>query len=144
MSYKFVEGVALADVAFEATGKSMEELFISAGEATTATQVNDLSTIKAKDEVSFELKSADEERLLHDFLQEIIFYKDAKLFLAREYKLRIFRREGGGFALKASLKGEPIDQKKHELLVDVKAVSWHMFKVARDKDGWKAFVILDV
>ncbi len=144
MGFRFVEGVALADIAFEASGKTMEELFESAGNALMSIQVKDLKTVKAKEETAFEIKSPDEERLMHDFLQELIFYKDAKLMLFREYKLRIFRMEGGGFRLKASLKGEQIDQTKHELLVDAKAVSWHMFKVERGKDGWKAFVIVDV
>jgi SHS2 domain-containing protein len=144
MPYRFVEDVSIADVAFEASGKNMEEMFVSAAEALMNTQVRDLKTIKAEEEAEFELKSPNEEKLLHDFLQELIFFKDAKLLLVREYKLRVFRAEGGGFRLKAGLKGERIDQKKHELLVDVKAVSWHMFKVERTKDGWKAFVILDV
>jgi SHS2 domain-containing protein len=29
------------------------------------------------------------------------------------------------------------------MIIDVKAVSWHMYKVQKD-DEWKAFVILDV
>jgi len=140
MPYKYIEDVAIADVAFEASGKTIEEMFVSAAEALMNTQVKDLSAISAVDEVRFELKAKDEERLLHDFLQELIFYKDAKLLLFREYKLKIEKADGG-FTLSANLKGEPINQKKHELLVDVKAVSWHMFKIEK---GWKAFIILDV
>ncbi len=143
MPFKFIEGVAIADVAFEATGQSAEEMFISAGEALMNTQVKDLDSISATVKREFTLEKKDLETLLHAFLQELIYYKDADLLLFRDYKLKI-EKSGNGLGLTASLAGEPINPKKHELLVDVKAVSWHMFKVAHDSDGWKAFVILDV
>ncbi|HSB46591.1 MAG TPA: archease [Candidatus Bilamarchaeum sp.] len=143
MPFKFIDGVAIADVAFEARGKTIEAMFISAGEALMNTQVKDLRSIGAKVEKRFSLENKDEERLLHDFLQELIFLKDAELLLFREYEVEIAKKEGG-FRLSASLRGEQIDQKKHELLVDVKAVSWHMFKIEKTKTGWKCFVILDV
>jgi SHS2 domain-containing protein len=143
MPYRYIEGVAIADVAFEATGRTIEEMFVSAGEALMNTQVKELGSVSAKVERRFELDEKDAERLLHKFLQELIFYKDADLLLFREYGLRI-EKSGKGLKLTARLRGEPIDQKKHELLVDVKAVSWHMFQVEESREGWKAFVILDV
>ncbi len=143
MPYKFIEGVAIADVAFEATGKTTEEMFESAGNAMMNTQVKDLDSISAIVKREFTLEKKDLESLLHAFLQELIYYKDADLLLFREYKLRI-GKSPGGYSLAASLRGETIDPKKHELLVDVKAVSWHMFKVAQEDGLWKAFVILDV
>ncbi|VVC03427.1 Protein archease [Candidatus Bilamarchaeum dharawalense] len=133
----------MADIAFEATGKSVEELLESAGQALMNTQVSDLKKIKAKTEKKIEIKSQNEERLLHDFLQELIFLKDAELLLVSKYEMKIYRTERG-IMLKATLKGEPIDNTKHEMLVDVKAVSWHQFKLERVKNEWKAFVILDV
>ncbi len=143
MPYRFVDDVSIADVAFEASGRTIEEMFVSAGEALMNTQVKDLASVSAKEERRFELDEKDAERLLHKFLQELIFYKDADVLLFREYRLKI--SEGGkGLKLRASIKGEPIDPKKHELLVDVKAVSWHMFKVEEKEGGWRAFVILDV
>ncbi len=143
MPYKFIEGVAIADVAFEATGETIEEMFASAGAAMMNTQVKDLDSISAIVKMEFTLEKKDLESLLHAFLQELIYYKDADLLLFKEYKLRI-EKSPGGYSLAATLMGELINQKKHELLVDVKAVSWHMFKVAQEDGLWKAFVILDV
>ena len=144
MPFRFIEGVAIADVAFEASGRTLEEMFAGAAEALMNTQVRELSSISAGKETRFTLEAKDGERLLHDFLQELIFLKDAKLMLFREYKLSITKLETGNWKLVAACRGEPIDQKKHELLVDVKAVSWHMFKIEKTESGWKAFVILDV
>lgn len=159
MPYKFLEGLTMADVAFEATGKTLEEMFISAADAMMSTQVKDLKKVEHKVEKDFGLRAADEERLLHDFLQELIFFKDAERLLFSGYELRITREAGAkgenakvggagaesrGYLLNAKAKGEPLDMKKHELLVDVKAVSWHKFKVEKTAKGWKAVVIIDV
>jgi len=144
MPYRFVEGVSMADIAFEAEGKTLEELFISAAQALTNTQVEDLAAIKPKMEMEFTLVAKDEERLLHAFLQELIFLKDAELLLFREYDLRV-DATAAGYSLHAKAKGDKIDPEKHGLLVDAKAISWHMFKIEKTPDGgWKAFVIVDV
>lgn len=142
MPYRFVEGYTMADVAFEATGDTIEDMFQSAAEALTNSMVSDLDAIEGRKEISFCISSKDEERLLHDFLQEIIFYKDAENLIFRYYSLKV-SRGAEGYTLEAMLKGEEIDMEKHDLVVDVKAVSWHHYKVER-KDGWRAFVILDV
>jgi SHS2 domain-containing protein len=143
MTYKFIEGFAMADVAFEATGRTIEALFVSSGEALTNTMVKSLGAIGTEEEKEFSLEARDEERLLHAFLQELIFYKDAELLIFREYKLKIEKTEKG-FTLKAKLRGERIDLKKHDMLVDAKGISWHMFKAGKSTRGWKAFVIVDV
>ncbi|MBI5227732.1 archease [Candidatus Micrarchaeota archaeon] len=144
MGFKFIEGLTMADVAFEAKGKTLEETFESAANALMATQVQDLKKIEPKKESKFKIKGEDVERLLANFLQELIFLKDAKLMLYVSYNLKIEKAKGGTYSLAAKCKGEKLDMKKHELLVDVKAVSWHLFKVEKTKSGWTALVILDV
>lgn len=141
MPYKFLEDVAIADVAFEATGKTLEELFESAGLAVTNTMVKDLESVKQKVSKNIQVKGDNVGMLLFNFLQEIIFYKDAKLLLFNKFKLDIDNKK---WTLKAKAYGEKLNMKKHELLVDVKAVSLHNFKIEQTKGGWKADVILDV
>ncbi|MBI5223970.1 archease [Candidatus Micrarchaeota archaeon] len=144
MSYRFVEDVAIADVAFVASGKTEEELFEAAALALTNSMVKSLDSVETKITKKIKINSKNEEQLLHDFLQELIFLKDAKLLLFSKYKIKITHGKSDGFELSASLAGEKLDMKKHELLVDVKAVSWHRFKVEKTPDGWNGFVILDV
>jgi SHS2 domain-containing protein len=143
MAYKYIEGFTMADIAFEATGSTIEELFISSGEALTNTMVKGLDAIGTSEERRFTIEAKDEEWLLHGFLQELIFYKDAELLIFRKYDLKI-AKGGKGLILTAVLKGEHIDPKKHDMLVDAKAISWHMFKAGKEGKNWKAFVIVDV
>ena len=143
MPYKYLEDIAIADVAFEATGKTLVELFESAGLALTNTQVKDLKKIEEKISKEIEVKAASVEMLLFNFLQELIFLKDAEQLLLKKFEIKILPNKKG-WELKAKVYGEKINPEKHELLVDVKAVSLHLFKVEELKDGWRATVVLDV
>ena len=139
MGYKFYDHTA--DVLFEAEGRTVDELFEAAGLATEETQV-DLKGVKLKIKKEIKLKNKSVEMLLFNFLQELIFLKDAKLLLFSKIKVSV--SEGKINKLKAVLEGEKIDPKKHELRVDVKAVTLHRFEVKKTKTGWFARVILDI
>lgn len=140
MSYKFFDHTA--DVLFEAEGKTLGELFEAAALATEETQV-ELKTISLKKTVKVTIETSDLEALLFNFLQEIIFYKDAKQLVFSKFNIEI-KDVNGFYTLKAEMKGEKIDQKKHKLNVDVKAVTLHRFEVKKLKDRWFARVILDI
>ena len=141
MSYKFLEDVSLADVAFEATGKTLEELFESAALATTNVMIKDLKTIKPKIKKKIKLKAKTIENLLHDFLQELVFLKDAKQLVFSKYKIKINEKK---VELIAEISGEKLNTKTQEHMVDVKAVTWHHFSVKKEGKNWYASVILDI
>lgn len=143
MRYKYLEDVAIADVAFEAEGKTLEELFESSGFALTNAMIKDLGQIEQKVEKSFEVEAEDVEMLLFNFLQELIFYKDAERLLFNKFGLDIKQKENK-WHLGAKAYGEEIDREKHELLADAKAVALHNFKVEETAQGWRATVIVDV
>jgi SHS2 domain-containing protein len=143
MPYRFLEDVAIADVAFEAEGKTLPELFQQAALAMTNTMVKDPGKIEQNVIKCFELEAEDPEMLLFHFLQELIFYKDAERLLFNRFDLAIDQGIGK-WRLRASALGEEISPEKHELLADVKAVSLHDFRVQRAARGWQASVILDV
>jgi SHS2 domain-containing protein len=144
MAYRFIEGLTVADVAFEARGKTLEELFASAGLAVTAVQVEDLRKIRKAESRSFDVTSKNAEMLLFNFLQEIIYFKDVDQLLLRDFDLCIRTEADGTYHLTGTGKGERIDPARHRLRVDVKAVTMHKFELVQDKKGWKATVVLDI
>ena len=143
MSYRYLEDIAIADVAFEARGKTLAELFSNAALAVTNTMVNDVETVDQRVTKSFELDADDPEMLLYRFLQELVFYKDAELLLFSKFDLDV-SQELGKWRLIATARGEEISREKHKLGADVKAVSLHNFNVQKTAQGWQADVILDV
>ncbi len=140
--YRYIEGLTRADVAFEATASTLEELCASGAQAVTNAMVENPSSIEQKSSKMICIEAADEEKLFHEFLSEIVFLKDAENMIFSGFSIKIERKEK--LVLSAELKGEEIDPGKHHMIVDVKAVSWHKYRVEKTEDGWKAVVILDV
>jgi len=143
MPYRFLEEVSTADVAFEAWGESREELFIAAADALLGTMVDDPQLVKRQRELAISLEEEEFDLLLFVFLQELIFYKDARRLLLHAETVRIEERQGV-FRLDAVVRGDEIDPQRHRLLVDVKAVTLHGFQVQFEDGLWKAVVVLDV
>lgn len=138
MKFKFLEKVAIADVAFEAYGKSLNELFTNVALAVEETMV-DTKTIKPKINKEIELENERVEQLLFDFVQELIYLKDAEVLLFSKFEVDV--KDG---KLRAVCYGEKINMKKQKLRNDVKAITYHMYKVEKLKAGYKATVVLDV
>lgn len=143
MPFQYLEDVATADVAFRARGRTLEEMFMAAAEATTNTMVEDLASIDPVRTETLVVESDSIEMLLFELLQEIIFLKDAERLLLRISGLTIHSRDGV-FTLTALAVGEEIDADKHALGIDVKAVTFHRYRVEPFDEGWEAEIILDV
>ncbi len=150
MSYKFLPDIATADVAFDATGKTIEELFISCALATEEVMV-ELRTISKEEERIINLENNFLDKLLYDFLEELVYIKDAELLLFNAFDVKIEKREIKNnesakkrYGVHAICKGEKINPEKQVLRTDVKAVTLHLFKLEQTKAGFIARVILDI
>ncbi len=141
MPYRFLEDIATGDAAFEAEGSTLEELFREAAIATFEVMV-DTESVEPKITREVELKNEAVDNLLFDWLSELIYLKDAEAVLFCKFNVNI--KKNDTYELKASASGENIDQQKHSLRSDVKAVTYHMFEVKKTEENWTARVILDI
>jgi SHS2 domain-containing protein len=143
MPYAYLEDVGIADIAFEATGCDLPELFTAAADATMNVMIDNLDAIESRETRQIELSNDNIEMLLFDFLQELIYFKDARRLLLRVRKTQIDEK-GGAYFLKAKGAGEQLDATRHQQRADVKAVTFHGFYVKKRDDNWKARVLLDI
>ena len=143
MPYRYRDDIAIADVAFEAWGATLEEMFTSCADALMNVMIEDLASIQGHETLEIDVENREADLLLFNFLNELIFYKDARRLLFRVSALTIGPLNGR-FSLHAVLSGEEIDPARHQLNVDVKAVTLHRFRVEETGTGWKATVILDI
>jgi len=141
--YEFLEDVATADIAFLARGNDLAETFLAAADATMNVMVEDLELIQPLVERKFEIGNEALDLLLFDFLQELIYHKDAERLALRMREVRIGEK-AGRWLLGATARGERLDPARHALRVDVKAVTLHRFRLEKIATGWEAFVILDI
>jgi protein archease len=143
MPYEYLEHVATADIAFRAWGEGLPQTFAACAEAVMNVMVEELDSIRASDKREIHLENDTLDMLLFDFLQELVYYKDAELLLLRARQVRV--EEGdGSYQLWAEAWGERLDPKRHETRVDVKAVTLHRFSLNKTERGWEAIVVLDI
>jgi len=143
MPFRFQDEISSADVAFEAWGDTLEELFISSAEALLRTMADASGQIERQETLTILLEHEELDLLLLSFLQELIFYKDARRLLLHADSVRIEELDDR-LTLVAHVSGEQIDITRHRLLVDVKAVTLHCLKVEFRDTVWRALAVLDV
>jgi SHS2 domain-containing protein len=141
-TFRFLEEIALADIAFEAEGESVEEVCRGATQALLESMANP-GTVSGGWERVIERSDADPSMLLFDWLSEVVYWKDAAGVVFREAPLTL-TREGDVWLLRAHLIGAPVDQQAQELHADVKGVTKHLYELKQAGSCWKVRVVLDV
>lgn len=141
-TFRFLEEIALADIGFEAEGKSVEDVFRGATQALLESMANPV-TVSREWERSIERTDVDLSSLLFEWLSEMVYWKDAAGVVYREAPLTL-TREGEVWLLRARLIGAPVNQQTQELHADVKGVTKHLYELKQTGDRWKARVVLDV
>jgi len=143
MPYKYLDDMATADVAFQATGKTREEMCRAASDAVLNVMLASFDDLVPRLSQKIFIQARDLEMLLFQFLQELIFLKDAQKLLLRVTKV-VINENVDGLTLRAEASGEEIDSHRHDLRVDIKAVTMHRFQVKATDSGWEATVVLDI
>ena len=142
--FRFLEDVALADAAFEASGETLAELFSAAARAVIETMANP-ATVAVRWSQTVELQEGTLETLLFEWLSSIVYFKDAEGVVYHDVSVDV-RHEGTSkpWRLTGNLRGEPVDYRRHDLHADVKAVTKHLYDVRHDGTRWVARVVLDI
>lgn len=125
-----------ADVGIRAHGATLDELFAAAA-AGMFSLVADLRKVRAVGEVEVRVKADDLEALMVRWLSELLFLHETQRLLLKEFDVRI-----DGTSLAARARGETIDKKRHELKLNIKAVTYHRLRV--DRKAGLAEVIFDI
>ncbi len=131
-----------ADVGVRGRGKTLEGAFEGAGKAMFSVMV-ELGEIEPKIEIKFAAVGQDNESLLINFLNELLFQNDVNGMLFSEFEVKSIEEKDGEFYLKGSAKGDKISE-KHNIRTGVKAASYSQVFVG-EKDGeFVAQCVVDV
>jgi len=128
-----------ADIGIRGRGRTKEEAFEQAAVALTAV-ITEPDKVECKEEVKISCNAPDDEMLLVDWLNRLLYEISVGKMLFGRFDVKIKK----GF-LNASAWGEKIDIAKHNPTVEVKAATYTSLKVGREKDGdWVAQCVVDV
>jgi SHS2 domain-containing protein len=128
-----------ADIGLRAKGRSLAELFENAGQGMIELML-DPRTVRARQSRPITASGDDTEMMLVAWLEEILFAFDADGFAPREVQIELLA-EG---QVRGCLRGEAVDERRHELRNAIKAVTWHDLKVQRRGDAYEVRIIFDV
>ena len=138
MYFKFLD-ITTSDVAFEAIGKDLNELFASSALAMFEVMIN-TKQIRPKVERKVNIQSNDLKGLLFDWLNELLVFYGAENLAFSKFEVIMDEKD---FKLEAKCWGEKINPKKHETRAEVKACTYHKMEIVKN-EMWKARVILDI
>jgi len=128
-----------ADIGLIVYGEDLKTLFENAGEAFFHL-ITDLKKVRRRVEKRIEIRGEDLERLMVDWLSELLYLYDVENLLFKGFKVESVG-EGG---LKARVKGEPFQEGVHVIKTGVKAVTYHQIEVRKENGRWRAQIIFDL
>jgi SHS2 domain-containing protein len=128
-----------ADIGLIVYGENLKALFENAGEAFFHL-VTDLRKVRSRTERRIEIQGEILERLMVDWLTELLYLHDVENLLFKKFKVESIGEAG----LKAMVKGEPFQEGVHVIKTEVKAVTYHRIEVRKENRGWRAQIIFDL
>lgn len=129
----------MADIGVRGLGATREQAFEQAALAMTAV-ITDPGGVAAREEVEIECEASDEELLLADWLNALVYEMATRRMLFARFEVRI-----EGNRLRGRAWGEPLDAARHRPAVEVKGATYTALRVAREAGGaWVAQCIVDV
>ena len=128
-----------ADVGLAARADTLGGLFEALAEG-LADYICSRQSVRADRTRPVAVRAEDVEALAVDFLWEVMTAIQAGRFMVATARVK----EISDTAVAAELAGEAYDPARHELKTEVKAVTYHQLKIAREGEQWIGRVILDL
>ena len=127
-----------ADVGVIAYGGSISQAFANAARAlfSLITELDLVEEVLYRD---IELTAPDEEGLLVEWLNELIYLFDTEYIVFKRFDVSVLNNS----QLRARSYGEKVDSSRHQLKTGVKAATYHMLVVSKG-NGYRVQVIFDI
>ena len=128
-----------ADLGWRIRGASLEEIYVHAAQALTAT-LTDRRRLRGQEVREISAEAPDREALLVAWLNRLLYLYDVEAFLGRDFVIVDLTPE----KLTARVSGDIYDPVRHVGKTAVKAATYHHLEITHQPHGWQATVILDL
>lgn len=136
MSYKFLDHAT--DAIIEVTAKNLKEAFTVTADAVINLTL-DQDTVEEKDNREFSAQGKDLRYLLYSWVEEIVFVLITEGFAIKRLEFEIIKLDG--YQIKAKAFGEPLDFKKHNFKVEIKAPTFYDMEIKEDEGIYMRFLL---
>lgn len=128
-----------ADLGVEISGADPSQLFANAG-TTLFHLISGSSAIEEHAALPVTVEGSGYEDLMMNWLRELMYLHQVKGYLLSTFIIHAL----DDAILKATVKGELFDARRHELLREIKAVTYHQLSIKRAQAGWTARIVFDI
>jgi SHS2 domain-containing protein len=128
-----------ADIGIIAYGPDVEHVFANAATG-MASLIVDLDEIGDHIERDIELASYDEENLLVEWLNELLYIFDVEHILFKRIEVSNLHNA----TIKAVCFGDRIDFQRHRVKREIKAATYHMLTLSKEQNVYSAQIIFDI
>jgi SHS2 domain-containing protein len=137
LKYAFLDHTA--DLGIRTWGADLKKLFENAGMALMDLLIRGVSPKRALPK-KISLTGEDLADLMVRWLGEILYLLDGETCVVTSIRIVDIRSS----SLDAALKTVPFDPRLHEIITEIKAVTYHQIEVAEKGNRWEARIIFDL
>ncbi len=137
--FRFLEHTS--DAYLEAYGPTLGDALAEAARGMFEVMV-DTSRVEANIEEEVEVEAESLEDLLVSWLEELLYRFDAERKVYSEFYVEASEEEP--YRLRAKIRGEEYDPDKHMPRTDIKAVTYGMLSISRERGCWRLRVLFDI
>jgi SHS2 domain-containing protein len=141
--FEFLD-IAPADAAFVAHGSSLNEVFANSALAVMAI-MTDTEKVETAEKVDVDATGYDLKSLMFDWLSKVLYVSIIENMFFSKFEVEIKKETGQEeFTLRAACWGERIDLGRHEMLAEVKAITYHKMEITEEGNKNRAQVVVDL
>ena len=143
MSWEFNFIDHTADIAVEVKAGTIEELFTASAFAWQESVI-EKGIISLPDKHEIIIEELSYEELLVRFLDELNFLFLTRKWIMREINKIELKKDIDKIKLRAFVAGENFDEKRHQLKVEIKAVTFHQMEIKKIENMFTTRIIFDI
>ena len=126
------------DAFVEVSAKDLKEAFAVTADAVINITI-DQDKVEERQEKEFSAQGKDLRYLLFSWLEEITFILITEGFAIKKIDFDILKN--GGYSINATAIGEPLDLKKHNFKVEIKAPTFYEMKIEQNDGVFMRFLL---
>jgi len=136
LSYKLLDHAT--DAIIEVTASDLPEAFLTAANSVVETTL-DRDTVDEKEEMVIKVQGKDLRYLLFNWLEAVIYQLITDGFAIKRIQLDLQKNEE--YEISATTYGEPIDLKKHNFKIEIKAPTFHEMEILEGTEVKMKFLL---
>jgi SHS2 domain-containing protein len=133
-----------ADVQVRSWGPTLQDAFSQTAYGLMSTITPNLIKITPKIEKEITIEAEDKEALLFDFLSEFLYIFDVDELVFSQIQVNRIEKTKDNYILEAKLKGEKFDKNKHEIGIEVKAITYSFLNIDEGKNRSTIDIVFDI